>query len=120
MLGDNLFQNIPNLRTETLDHTLSALNVLSVAQLHQTLHDERLEELQRHLLRQTTLVHLQLRTNHNHGTTGVVHTLTQQVLTETTLLTLEHIRQGLQGTVTGTGHRTATTAVIEERVHSFL
>ena len=91
-----------------------------MAQLHQTLHDEGLEELQRHLLGQTTLVHLQLRTNHNHGTTGVVHALTQQVLTETTLLTLEHVRQRLQGTVAGAGHRTATTAVVEERVHSFL
>ena len=120
VLSNNLFQNVPNLRAETLNHTLSALNVLSVAQLHQTLHDEGLEQLQSHLLGQTTLVHLQLRTNHNHGTTRVVNTLTEQVLTETTLLTLQHVRQRLQGAVTGASHRATATTVIEERVHSFL
>ena len=120
MLGNDLFENIPHLRAETLNHTLSTLNVLRVRKLHQALHDEGLEQLQRHLLRQTALMHFQLRTNHDHGTAGVVHALTEQVLAETTLLTLEHIGERLQRAVTGTGHGATTTTVIEERIHSFL
>ena len=120
VLGNDLFENIPHLRAETLHHTLCTLNVLRVRKLHQALHDEGLEQLQRHLLRQTTLVHFQLRTNHNHGTAGVVHALTEQVLAETTLLTLEHIGERLQRAVTGAGHGATTTTVIEERIHSFL
>ena len=91
--ANNLFENIPHLGTAALNHTLSALDVLSVAQINQALDHERLEQLESHLLRQTTLVEFQLRTNHDHGTTGVVNTLTEQVLTETTLLTLEHVRE---------------------------
>ena len=49
---------------------------------------ERLEQLESHLLRETALIHLQLRTNDDNGTSGVVDALTEQVLTETSLLTL--------------------------------
>ena len=54
---------------------------------------ERLEQLDRHLLGQTALVHLQLRTHHDHGTTGVVDALTEQVLTEATLLAFDDVAQ---------------------------
>ena len=65
MLGDDLFENVPHLRAETLHHTLCGLNVLSMVEINQALHHEGLEQLKRHLLRQTTLVHLQLRTTNN-------------------------------------------------------
>ncbi len=63
---------------------------------------------------------LEVRTNHDDGTTGVVNTLTQQVLAETPLLALQVVTQGLQGTVTGTRNRAATATVIKERVNGFL
>ena len=91
-----------------------------MTQIHQALDHERLEELECHDLGQTTLVQSQLRTNHDNGTSGVVHTLAEQVLTETTLLTLEHVGEALERTVSRSRNRTSTTAVIKERIHSFL
>ena len=55
------------------------------------------------------------RTYGDYRTTGVVNTLTQQVLTETTLLTLDHVGQGFQRTLVGTGDCTTTTTVIQQR-----
>ena len=65
-------------------------------------------------------MHAQGRTDHDHGTAGIIHTLTEQVLTETTLLTLEHVAQGLQRTVGGAGDRAATTTVVEQGIDGFL
>ena len=62
----------------------------------------------------------QVRTHRNHGTTRVVHTLTQQILTEATALTLDHVGQGLQRTLGRTGHGLAATAVIQQAVNGFL
>ena len=61
VLGDDLFEDIPHLRASTLDHALGRLDVLRVAEIDQTLHHERLEQLERHQLRQAALVQLQLR-----------------------------------------------------------
>ena len=63
---------------------------------HQALHNEGLEQLQSHLLGQTALIHLQFGADYDYRTAGVVNTLTQQVLTEAALLTLEHIRKALE------------------------
>ena len=65
-------------------------------------------------------MHAQGRTDHDHGTAGIIHTLTEQVLTETTLLTLEHVAQGLQRTVRSAGDRAATTTVVEQGIDGFL
>ena len=93
VLGDDLFEDVPDLGAETLDHALSRLDVLGVVEVHQALHDEGLEELQSHLLGQTTLVHLQGGATDDNGTTRVVNALTEQVLAEAALLTLEHVRE---------------------------
>ena len=91
-----------------------------MVEIDKALHDERLEQLECHLLRQTAFVQLQLRTNHDHRTTGVVNALAEQVLAEATLLALEHVRQRLECTVTRTGDRTTTTTIVEEGVDRFL
>ena len=62
----------------------------------------------------------QFRTHRNHGTAGVVDALTQKVLTEATALTLDHVRQGLQRTLVGAGHRLAAATVVQKAVHRFL
>ncbi len=64
--------------------TLGALHVLGIVEVDKALDDERLEHVEGHRLRQTALVHAQGRTDHDHGTAGIIHTLTEQVLTETT------------------------------------
>src|SRR5439155_21876609 len=51
--------------------------------------DERLEELERHLLRQSALMQLQFGTDDNHRAARVIHALAEQVLTEAALLALE-------------------------------
>ena len=51
---------------------------------------------------------------------GVVDTLAQQVLTETALLALQEVAEGLQSTVVGTGDGTAAAAIVDQSVHSLL
>src|SRR5688572_29269950 len=63
---------------------------------------------------------LQLRSGNDDRTAGVVDALTEQVLTETSLLTLEHVGQRLQRTVAWARYRATTTAVVEECVDRFL
>ena len=120
MFGDDLFEHAPHLGIATVHQTLGALHVLCIVEIHQTLDDERLEQLEGHRLRKTALMHPQGRADHDHGTTGVVHSLTQQVLAETALLALEHVAQGLERAVRGTGHRATTTTVVEQGVNGFL
>ena len=91
VLGDDLFEDIPHLRTLTLHHALGALDVLRVVQVDQTLHHERLEQLECHQLGQTALVQLELRADHDDRTARVVDALAEQVLTEPALLALEQI-----------------------------
>ncbi|OIQ74428.1 hypothetical protein GALL_439230 [mine drainage metagenome] len=66
VFGNYFLEHIPNDRTRTLDHSLSRLDVLRLVEVHEALHDERLEQFKSHLLRQTTLVELQLRANDNY------------------------------------------------------
>ncbi len=120
MLGYDLFEYAPHLGVAAVDETLGALHVLREVHVDQTLDDERLEQLQRHRLRQTALVHAQRRADDDHGTAGVVDSLTQQVLTEAALLALEHVRKGLERAVRGAGDGTAAAAVVEQGVNGFL
>ncbi len=62
----------------------------------------------------------QLRAHHDHRTTGIVHALAEQVLTEPALLALEHIGQRFQRTLVGAGDHAAATAIVEQGVDGFL
>ena len=121
MLFNDILQHIPYLGLHlALHHLLRALDIVSGAVLHQLLHHEGLEQLDSHFFRQTALVNLKLGANHDNGTSGVVHTLSEQVLTETSGFTLEHVGQGLQSPVARSCHRTATAAVVNQGVHRLL
>ena len=50
VLGDDLFEHIPDDGALPLHHTLGRLDVLSMVQVVETLHHKRLEQLQRHRL----------------------------------------------------------------------
>ena len=93
---------------------------MAVAQFFQTTNDKWLEKCQRHLLGKSALVELELRSNHDHGTTGVVHALTKEILTETSALTLKHVGKRLESTVAGPGHGTSVTPVVEKGIDRFL
>ena len=99
VLLDDVFEHVPHLRAATLDHALRALDVLRQLEVDEALHDERLEQLERHQLRQTALVQLQGRAGHDDRTARVVDALAEQVLTEATLLALQHVGERLQRTV---------------------
>ncbi len=70
------------------DQARGAADVVGLLAHDQFADDERLEQLQRHHLRQATLVNLEFRTGHDDRTAGVVDALTEQVLAETALLAL--------------------------------
>ena len=120
VLADDLLEHVPHLRTRALDHALGALDVLRQVLVDEPLHDERLEELERHLLGQTALVQAELRPDHDDRAARVVDALAEQVLTEPALLALEHVGQRLQRTVAGARDRAAAAAVVEQRVDGLL
>src|SRR5690606_7206070 len=82
--------------------------------------DERAVEFQRHRLGQAALVQLQLGTDDDHRTPGVVHALTEQVAAEATLLPLEHIAEGLEFAPSAAAERLPALAVVDQAVHRFL
>ena len=120
VLLDDLLEHVPHLRPGALDHALGALDVLRQRLVDQPLHHERLEQLERHLLRQTALVQAELRTDDDDRAARVVHALAEQVLAEPPLLALQHVRQRLQRTVAGARDRAAAPAVVEQRVDGLL
>ena len=93
MILDDLVENIPYFGNYLLDHPLCTLNIMSCSVLDELFHYERLEELESHLLGKTALIELELRTYDYYRTAGIVDTLAQKVLSESSLLTLEHVRE---------------------------
>src|SRR6185312_14774318 len=120
MVLDDLFQNVPYDRLLQFHHFLGLLDGGAVPRLFQTVIDERLEQLQRHLLGQAALVQLEFRTDNDYGTAGVVNALTQQVLAEASLLALEGVRERLQRAVVSATQDAATTTVIKQSIHGLL
>src|SRR6185369_4595388 len=93
MLADDLLEDVPHLRPLLLDHLLRLLDGGDEAALFELVVDERLEQLERHLLRQPALVQLQLRPDDDDRTARVVDALAEQVLAEAPLLALERVAQ---------------------------
>src|SRR5450755_28571 len=118
MVLNDLFQYIPNLRLDALHKALRTLDIVREVLLHQLAHNEWLEEFQSHTLRQTALMQFQVRANHNNGTTGVVHTFTEQVLAEATLLTFEHVGQALEFMVARASYGTTAASIVDQGVAS--
>src|SRR5450756_1920718 len=117
---DDLFKDVPDGRVHAFDDPLRALDVVGEAFLHQLAHDERLEQLEGHLLRQAALVELQLGPDHDDGAAGVIDALAEQVLAEPALLALEHVAQALEPVVPGPGDRAAAAPVVDQGVARLL
>jgi hypothetical protein len=113
-------EDVPHFTALLLDHLLGLLDGRDQAALFELVVDERLEQLERHLLRQAALVQLQLRSDDDDRTAGIVDALAEQVLTEPALLALERVRQRLQRPVVRAAQHAAAAAVVEQRVHGFL
>ena len=120
MVFDDLFEDVPNHGILLLDQFLRLLDGGAMAALFEAVIDERLEQLERHLLRQTALVQLELGTDHDDGTAGVIDALAEQVLAEAALLAFERIGERFERAVVGAAQHAAAAAVIEQRVDGFL
>ena len=120
MLADHLVEDVPNLRLLLLDQLLGLLHRGGQTLGVEPRIDERLEQLERHLLRQAALVQLELGTDHDHRAAGIVDALAEQVLAEPALLALEHVGERLQRALVGAGDDAAAAAVVEQRIDRFL
>ena len=120
MLADHLVEDVPNLRLLLLDQLLGLLHRGGEAFGVEPRIDERLEQFERHLLRQAALVQLQLGTDHDHRAAGIVDALAEQVLPEPALLALEHVGERLQRALVGARDDAAAAAIVEQRIDRFL
>ena len=109
-----IFQDIPNHRIFFLYDFLRSFYGFYDTPFNQFTNDKRLEQFRSHVLWQSTLVQFECRSYHDYRTTRIVNTLTQQVLTETTLLTFKHIAQRFQRTIAFALHSACTTGVIQQ------
>src|SRR6266540_3742151 len=116
----HFLKDVPDFRGLALNHFLGAAHGVDVAQFLEAADDERLEEHERHFLRQTALVELELRPDDDDGTAGVIDALAQQVLTEAAALALKHVGKALEGAIAGAGDGPAVAAIVEQCVHGFL
>ncbi len=120
MLADDLLEDVPHLRSLALHQALRRLDGRGFAAQLELGENEGLEQLERHLLRQSALVQAQGRADHDDRAAGIVDALAEQVLAEPALLALDHVGQGLERTLVGARDGTAAAAVVEQRVHGFL
>ena len=120
MLADHLVEDVPDLGTLFFDQLLGLLHRGGQTLGVEPRIDERLEQFERHLLRQAALMQPQFGTDHDHRTAGIVDALAEQVLAEAALLALEHVGQRLQRTLVGAGDDAAAAAVVEQCVDGLL
>src|SRR3989338_208972 len=62
----------------------------------------------------------QVRPNDDDGTPRIIDALSQKIHAESSLFSLQHIRQGFQRTVPGTQNRPAMTPVVQKGIDGFL
>ncbi len=120
MLADDLLQYVPDFWPLLFDHAFCRLDRAGEAVQLQFGIDERLEQLERHLLRQAALVQFELRSDDDDRAAGIVDPLAQQVLAEAALLALQHVGERLQGPLVGPGDDPSPPTVIEQRVDRLL
>ena len=120
MLADHLIEDVPNFRLLLFDQLLGLLDRGGQALGVEARIDERLEQFERHLLRQPALMQLELGADHDHRTAGIVDALAEQVLAEPALLALEHVGERLQRPLVGAGDDAPAPAVVEQRVDRLL
>src|SRR5699024_8046449 len=110
---DDIFKNVPYFILHTFDLSFGIFDIRRILTFNKLFHDYRFEEVDRQFPRQTALLHLERRAYDDNRTAGIVDTLTEQILTETSLLTFEHVSEGFERTIARSCHRTATAAVID-------
>lgn len=113
-------ENRPHLVPSPLDKAACTLHIGDEAVFHQFVHDEGFEELERHLFRQTALIYLEVRSDHDHRAPGIIHALSQKILAETSLLSPQKIGEALERPVAAAQNRLSPPAVVDEGVDGLL
>ncbi len=120
MILDYALKYGPDFVPASFDKSSCALDVGGKAAFDQLVHDKRLEELKRHLLRQTALVDLQAGSDNDDGASRIVNSFSKQILTETSFFAPEQVCKALEGPVACPKHCLAPAAVVYQSIHRFL
>ncbi len=99
MSFDYVLEDFIDHRVATIHNFFGALHGFDIPTLNQATDHKWLVKFDRHLFRKTTLMKLQLRAYHNHGSTRIINSLSKQILTETATFPFEHIAQRLECTI---------------------
>ena len=120
MLLDDIFKRVPYLGGCFFDALFRVFYIGRFACGDKRFHDEGLEQLKSHFLGQTALENLEVGSDDDNGTSGIVNTFTEQVLSETSLLTAQHLGKRFERAVARSGHGASAAAVVKQSVDSFL
>ncbi len=120
IFGHHFFQDIPDGHVFPFHHAFGAFNGRGQTAVFKLGIDKGFEQFQGHFLGQAALMQLELRSDHDHRPSGIIHPLAQQILPEPSLLAFDHIAQGFQGPAVGPGNGLAPPAVVQKSVHRFL
>ena len=115
-----MLKNIPDHRFLAVNNLLRGFYGLHNTAFNQFTYDKRFVKFCSHQLRNTAFTHFQLGTYNDYRTSRVVNTLTEQILTETSLLTFQTVWQWFQRTVSICLNSTWFTWVVEQWIHRFL
>ena len=117
---DDFLEEVPDLGTFLFVPFAGDLDARDEPFLFQLVENERLEELEGHLLGQAALVELELGADDDDRPARVIDALAEQVLAEPALLAPERFAEGLERAAVGPQMDPAALAVVEQRVHRFL
>src|SRR5262249_60362552 len=117
MFTNHLVKDIPYLRPFFFDQSFSTLDRRRGTPLLQLMEDKGLEEFERHLLGQSTLMQPKFRSLHDDGSARIIDPFTEQVLPKAALLSLQHIAQRFERPLVGSADRPSATTVVEEGIH---
>ena len=120
MLLYDAFQHAPNLFAAALNESLCALYIMRFALSHKLVHYERLKKLKRHFLRQSALIHLELRSDDDNASSGIIHAFSEKILTETALFAAQQSGKRLKLAVSCARNGLAASAVVDKRVNGLL
>ena len=95
MFAGHFVQCVPDNGLFPFDHLFRRADGMHLPQFFEAADNKRFKQNKSHLLRQSTLVELELRTNHDDGTSRVIHPLAEKVHPESSGLPLQHVRKRL-------------------------
>src|SRR6058998_1048787 len=120
MLPNHFIENIPNFRAFLFHHFLGAFDRGNKSTFFEFVINKGLEQLERHFFRPSALMQPEFRTDNDDRKAGIVDSFSQQVLTEATGFSFEHVAQRFEWATVLPRDRTAPSAIVEQSINGFL